>query len=241
MAAWQNGSPWNSMEPMLGKHWGIIHPCCHPEDGPAPVDEEHMCLGTAFPHGFMARVVTTPVEDMSINATEVWEHFSLFRSTLPNHQAFVYCCFFFSVGMEARTHDYRNAWNHTKTMKIHMKKWTRARPKRLVYMAIDGVAPRIFLRIFQQLHFVTSKTQAICGGILFLHPTCDSKAPRWTSSVRGVLGLHRWEVVLILWKWWKKWKISCEEREEMEREQEKLRQDWEALDCPMNMKYPPGN
>ena len=114
MAAWQNGSPWNSMEPMLGKHWGIIHPCCHPEDGPAPVDEEHMCLGTAFPHGIMARVVTTPVDDMSKNATEVWEHFSLFRSTLPNHQAFVYCCFFFSVGMEARTHDYRNAWNHTK-------------------------------------------------------------------------------------------------------------------------------
>ena len=46
---------------------------------------------------------------------------------------------------------------------------------------------------------------------------------------------------LILRKWWEWWKISCEEREEMEREQEKLRQDWEALDCPMNMKYPPGN
>ena len=29
-------------------HWGIIHPCCHPEDGPAPVDEEHMYLDNSF-------------------------------------------------------------------------------------------------------------------------------------------------------------------------------------------------
>lgn len=120
--------------------------------------------------GLMARLVDPlSTDDMSFWTTEVWEHFSLFRSTLPNHQAFFYCCIFFL--MEAH-------WNFItemhetipKTIKIPTFLWTRARPKRLVYMAIDGVAPRIFLRIFQQLHFVTSKTQAICGGILLFAP-----------------------------------------------------------------------
>jgi len=85
---------------------GIIHPCCHPEDGPAPVDEEHM-----------------------------YENIFLYLDRL------------FRI----------------------------IRPKRLVYMAIDGVAPRAKMN--------------------------QQRARRFRAA---------------------------QEREEMEREQEKLRQDWEA-------------
>eukprot|EP00435_Cladocopium_sp_Y103_P022111 s490_g5.t1 len=85
---------------------GIIHPCCHPEDGPAPVDEEHM-----------------------------YENIFLYLDRL------------FRI----------------------------VRPKRLVYMAIDGVAPRAKMN--------------------------QQRARRFRAA---------------------------QEREEMEREQEKLRQDWEA-------------
>jgi len=85
---------------------GIIHPCCHPEDGPAPEDEEHM-----------------------------YENIFLYLDRL------------FRI----------------------------VRPKRLVYMAIDGVAPRAKMN--------------------------QQRARRFRAA---------------------------QEREEMEREQEKLRQDWEA-------------
>eukprot|EP00440_Ansanella_granifera_P062736 gb/GFBE01068026.1/.p1 GENE.gb/GFBE01068026.1/~~gb/GFBE01068026.1/.p1 ORF type:complete len:946 (+),score=224.82 gb/GFBE01068026.1/:1-2838(+) len=85
---------------------GIIHPCCHPEDGPAPEDEEHM-----------------------------YENIFLYLDRL------------FRI----------------------------IRPKKLVYMAIDGVAPRAKMN--------------------------QQRARRFRAA---------------------------QEREEMEREQEKLRQDWEA-------------
>merc|ERR1719262_391439 len=85
---------------------GIIHPCCHPEDGPAPEDEEHM-----------------------------YENIFLYLDRL------------FRI----------------------------VRPKRLVYMAIDGVAPRAKMN--------------------------QQRARRFRAA---------------------------QEREEMEREQEKLRNDWEA-------------
>mmetsp|Transcript_45135 Transcript_45135/g.79428 ORF Transcript_45135/g.79428 Transcript_45135/m.79428 type:complete len:945 (-) Transcript_45135:56-2890(-) len=85
---------------------GIIHPCCHPEDGPAPEDEEHM-----------------------------YENIFLYLDRL---------------------------------IRI-------VRPKKLVYMAIDGVAPRAKMN--------------------------QQRARRFRAA---------------------------QEREELEREQEKLRQDWEA-------------
>lgn len=85
---------------------GIIHPCCHPEDGPAPEDEEHM-----------------------------YENIFLYLDRL------------FRI----------------------------VRPKKLVYMAIDGVAPRAKMN--------------------------QQRARRFRAS---------------------------QEREEMEREVDKLRQDWEA-------------
>lgn len=85
---------------------GIIHPCCHPEDGPAPEDEEHM-----------------------------YENIFLYLDRL---------------------------------IRI-------VRPKKVVYMAIDGVAPRAKMN--------------------------QQRARRFRAA---------------------------QEREEMEREQEKLRQDWEA-------------
>jgi len=85
---------------------GIIHPCCHPEDGPAPEDEEHM-----------------------------YENIFLYLDRL---------------------------------IRI-------IRPKKMVYMAIDGVAPRAKMN--------------------------QQRARRFRAA---------------------------QEREEMEREQEKLRQDWEA-------------
>uniref|UniRef100_A0A7S4Q3X4 5'-3' exoribonuclease n=1 Tax=Alexandrium monilatum TaxID=311494 RepID=A0A7S4Q3X4_9DINO len=85
---------------------GIIHPCCHPEDGPAPEDEEHM-----------------------------YENIFLYLDRL---------------------------------VRI-------VRPKKLLYMAIDGVAPRAKMN--------------------------QQRARRFRAA---------------------------QEREEMQREQEKLRQDWEA-------------
>lgn len=85
---------------------GIIHPCCHPEDGPAPEDEEHM-----------------------------YENIFLYLDRL---------------------------------IRI-------IRPKKMLYMAIDGVAPRAKMN--------------------------QQRARRFRAA---------------------------QEREEMEREQEKLRQDWEA-------------
>jgi len=85
---------------------GIIHPCCHPEDGPAPEDEEHM-----------------------------YENIFLYLDRL------------FRI----------------------------VRPKKLVYMAIDGVAPRAKMN--------------------------QQRARRFRAA---------------------------QEREEMEREQNMLRQDWEA-------------
>jgi len=85
---------------------GIIHPCCHPEDGPAPEDEEHM-----------------------------YENIFLYLDRL---------------------------------IRI-------VRPKKLLYMAIDGVAPRAKMN--------------------------QQRARRFRAA---------------------------QEREEMSREQEKLRQDWEA-------------
>ena len=70
-----------------------------------------------------------------------------------------------------------------------------ARPKRLVYMAIDGVAPRTLLRLYKLLLETVSviwQRMAFKGYSSWFEP-CLLEEPRWTSSVLGGSELHRWD------------------------------------------------
>ena len=106
-----------------------------------------------------------------------------------------------------------------------------ARPKRLVYMAIDGVAPRTLLRLYKLLLETVSfdkgwLSRDIRPGLNHVcwrsqdEPAACSAVPSSTGGIiLQIAGALVEECI----------SPFIQERAEMEREQEKLRQDWEAL------------